>query len=257
MLVHRTWLFTFGMVLLNVHLSCAYQILHPFGKPGIQPLVLNITADPNTKRAFYYARFTGPPDTKAMFDGTFRKVSTSRIFSEFEAVAIFSLRTTTNRRIVLTSPFTTDLLWLEYDVNQSIYQTEFDRIPCEFEVKKSQDYGAGIVQYSVRAENCDIDNRYDSKKSITTLLTQIKKSGEKVMYSLNNSLLTPTPPDYIFDYCNMTGGSTGSGFHGTMTMNVKKMATDDVEVRPPMFFNLNVRYEPLQALAWGFMYITI
>lgn len=51
----------------------AYQILHPFGKPGIQPLVLNITADPNTKRAFYYARFTGPPDTKAMFDGTFRK----------------------------------------------------------------------------------------------------------------------------------------------------------------------------------------
>lgn len=81
----------------------------------------------------------------------------------------------------------------------------------------------------------------------TTLLTQIKKSGEKVMYSLNNSFFTPTPPDYIFDYCNMTGGGTESGFHGTMTMNAKKMATDDVEVMPPM----------LQALAWGFMYITI
>lgn len=172
-------------------------------------------------------------------------------------MAIFSLKTKTRRRIILTSPFTTDLLWLENDVNQSIYQTEFDRIPCEFEVKKSQDDGAGIVQYSVRAENCDVDNRYDNNKLITTLVTEIKKSGEKVQYSLVNFLGTPTPPDYIFDYFNMTGGSTGSGFHGTMTMNVKKMVTDDVEVKPPMFFNFNIKDTPLEALGWGFMYITM
>lgn len=184
-------------------------------------------------------------------------VLTSGTTSVFEAVSEFSFSGYARRRIFLESPSTADFLRVENDVDQSIYETEFARIPCEFEVKKSQNDGAGIVQYSVRAENCDVDNRYNSNKSITTLLTQIKKSGEKVMYSLNNSFFTPTPPEYIFDYCNMTGGSTGSGFHGTMTMNVKKMATDDVEVKPPMFFNLNVRDKPLQALAWGFMYITI
>lgn len=49
----------------------ASQILHPLGKPGIQPLVMNITAN---KMAMYYARFTGPSDTEALFfEGTFRK----------------------------------------------------------------------------------------------------------------------------------------------------------------------------------------
>lgn len=52
----------------------ASQILHPLGKPGIQPLVINITANQDTKMAMYYARFTGPSDTEALFfEGTFRK----------------------------------------------------------------------------------------------------------------------------------------------------------------------------------------
>lgn len=52
----------------------ASQILHPLGKPRIQPLVLNITANRDTKMATYYARFTGPPDTEALFfEGRFRK----------------------------------------------------------------------------------------------------------------------------------------------------------------------------------------
>lgn len=45
----------------------ASQILHPLGKPGIQPLVMNITANQDTKMAMYYARFTGPSDTEALF----------------------------------------------------------------------------------------------------------------------------------------------------------------------------------------------
>eukprot|EP00105_Crassostrea_gigas_P029775 XP_011451821.1 PREDICTED: uncharacterized protein LOC105345388 [Crassostrea gigas] len=261
MVVHKPWLMTFVMVLLNANLSYASQILHPLGKPGIQPLVINITANQDTKTAMYYARFTGPSDTEALFfEGTFRKVSTSGTTSVFEAVSEFSFSGYARRRIFLESPSTADFLRVENDVDQSIYETEFARIPCEFEVKKSQDDGAGIVQYSVRAENCDLDGQYAGQgyESFKSIGTKITKSGEEVGYSLLDYPGKQVPPDYIFEYFNMTGDTgynTGSRFLGTMTLNVKKMAADNVQVKPPMFKDFNVRATPFEMLEWAYMYI--
>lgn len=77
----------------------ASQILHPLGKPGIQPLVMNITANQDTKMAMYYARFTGPSDTEALFfEGTFRKGN-----GDWLTVSVFE-------RLVVRSDWLTHLL---------------------------------------------------------------------------------------------------------------------------------------------------
>lgn len=155
------------------------------------------------------------------------------------------------------SPSTADFLRVENDVDQSIYETDFARIPCAFEVKKSQDDGAGIAQYLVRAENCDLDGQYaeEGYESFKTIATKITKSGEGVGYTVLDYPGKQIPPDYIFDYCNMTGDNTGPGFLGTMTVNVKKMAADNVQVKPPMFIDFNVRATPFEMLEWAYMYI--